>query len=75
MARLHRLGLRLGRVRFHALRHTAATVLLTAGVPLAVISKTLGHSGLAITADIYATVVPQLQRDAADAMQRALAGS
>lgn len=58
----------LGRVRFHALRHTAATVLLTAGVPLAVISKTLGHSGLAITADIYATVVPQLQRDAADAM-------
>lgn len=55
-------------------RHTTATVLLTAGVPLAVISKTLGHSGLAITADIYATVVPQLQRDAADAMQRALAG-
>lgn len=65
----------LGRVRCHALRHTAATVLLTAGVPLAVISKTLGHSGLAITADIYATVVPQLQRDAADAMQRALGGS
>lgn len=64
----------LGRVRFHALRHTAATLLLTAGVPLAVISKTLGHSGLAITADIYATVVPQLQRDAADAMQRALGG-
>ena len=64
----------LGRVRFHALRHTAATVLLTAGVPLAVISKTLGHSGLAITADIYATVVPQLQRDAADAMQQALGG-
>jgi hypothetical protein len=48
--------------------------LLTAGVPLAVISKTLGHGGLAITADIYATVVP-LQRDAADAMQRALGGS
>ena len=62
----------LGRRRFHALRHTAATLLLTEGVPLAVISKTLGHSGLAITADIYAAVVPQLQRDAADAMQRAL---
>ena len=30
-----------GRVRFHALRHTAATVLPTAGVPLAVISKNL----------------------------------
>lgn len=62
----------LGRPRFHALRHTAATLLLTEGVPLAVISKTLGHAGLAITADIYAAVVPQLQRDAAEAMQRAL---
>lgn len=61
----------LGPVRLHALRHTAATLLLTQGVPLAVISRTLGHSGLAITADIYADVVPQLQRDAADAMQRA----
>jgi len=47
-------------------------MLLTEGVPLAVISKTLGHAGLAITADIYASVVPQLQRDAADAMQRVL---
>jgi integrase len=62
----------LGRIRLHALRHTAATLLLTHGVPPAVISKTLGHAGLAITADIYADVVPELQRDAADAMQRAL---
>lgn len=59
------------RTRLHALRHTAATLLLTQGVPLTVISRTLGHSGLAITADIYADVVPQLQRDAADAMQKA----
>lgn len=62
----------LPRIRLHALRHTAATLLLSQGVPLAVISKTLGHAGLAITADIYADVVPELQRDAADAMQRAL---
>jgi integrase len=61
-----------GRVRLHALRHTAATVMLTHGVPLAVISKTLGHAGLAVTADIYADVVPELQRCAADAMQRAV---
>lgn len=53
-------GAGIGRVRYHALRHTAATMLLTEGVPLAVISKTLGHAGLAITADIYASVVPQL---------------
>ena len=48
---------------------------MTQGVPLAVISRMLGHAGLAITADIYADVVPELQRDAADAMHRALGNS
>jgi len=38
-----------------------------------VISKTRGHAGYAITADVYAGVVPELQRDAADAMARVLA--
>ena len=60
------------RIRFHDLRHSAATALLTAGVPLAVISEWLGHSGLAITASAYAAVVPELMTDAADAMDRAL---
>jgi len=40
------------------------------GVPLEVVSKTLGHAGLAITADVYAKVRPELQRTAADAMER-----
>jgi integrase len=61
------------RRRFHALRHSAATLMLAAGTPLEVISKTLGHAGYAITADIYARVVPGLQRDAADAMDVVLA--
>lgn len=60
------------RVRFHDLRHSAATTLLAAGVPLAVISEWLGHSGIAITASAYAAVVPELLTDAADAMDRAL---
>ena len=60
------------RVRFHDLRHSAATTLLAAGVPLAVISEWLGHSGIAITASAYAAVVPELMTDAADAMDRAL---
>jgi integrase len=59
-------------IRCHDLRHTAATLQLAAGVPLAVISRTLGHSTLAITADIYASVTPDLRREAADAMDRAL---
>jgi integrase len=60
------------RIRFHDLRHSAATTLLAAGVPLAVISEWLGHSGISITATAYAAVVPELLTDAADAMDRAL---
>ena len=61
----------LGHGRFHALRHSAATIMLSLGVPLEVISKTLGHAGYAITADIYAHVGEKLQRQAADAMDGA----
>ena len=60
------------RIRFHDLRHSAATTLLAAGVPLAVISEWLGHSGIAITASAYAAIVPELLTDAAEAMDRAL---
>jgi integrase len=63
------------RVRFHDLRHSAATALLTAGVPLVVVSEWLGHSGVAITAASYAAVVPELLTEAAEAMDRALGGA
>lgn len=62
------------RVRFHDLRHSAATTLLAQGVPLAVISEWLGHSGIAITASAYAAVVPELRTAARDAMDRAMGG-
>lgn len=58
----------IGRRRFHALRHSAATLMLAQGVPLAVISNVLGHSGIAITADVYARVGAELHQQAADAM-------
>ena len=61
-------------VPFHGLRHSAATALLAAGVPLRVVSDVLGHSGIAITADFYAHVEPELRREAADAMDQAMAG-
>jgi integrase len=57
---------RVGHRRFHAARHTAATLLLEEGVPLEVVSAVLGHAGLAITADVYAKV-------GMDAKRRALA--
>lgn len=65
----------IGPRRFHASRHTAATLMLNAGVPLEVVSTTLGHAGYAITADVYAKVRPQLQRTAADAMEGLLGNS
>jgi integrase len=62
-------------VRFHDLRHTAATLMLAAGVPLKVVSETLGHASIVVTADVYAHVTPDLKREAADAMDRALGGT
>jgi integrase len=59
-------------VPFHALRHSAATALLAAGVPLRVVADVLGHSTIVVTANVYAAVVPELRREAADAMDRAL---
>lgn len=65
-----RLGL--SGVRLHDLRHTAATLMLGGGVPLKVVSETLGHSSIAVTADVYAHVTPELRREAASALDRAL---
>lgn len=69
-ATLKRLGL--PRVTTHDLRHSAASMMLTAGVPLPVISDVLGHSTIRITADLYAHVGVELKRDAADALAKAL---
>src|SRR3954470_23281411 len=48
----------------HTLRHSAATVMLTNGVPLKVVSELLGHSSIAITGDVYGHVSPDVSRDA-----------
>lgn len=48
--------------RFHSSRHTAATTLLEAGVPLEVVSRILGHSNIGITSSIYAKVRGDLMR-------------
>lgn len=54
-------------VRFHDLRHTAATLMLAAGVDLKVIQATLGHSGIGVTANTYTSVLPLLSVAAAEA--------
>lgn len=60
------------RVRFYDLRHTAAALLLGRGVPVKVVSELLGHASIAITLDIYAHVLPDMQAQAAEVMEAAL---
>lgn len=67
---LERIGL--PPMRFHDLRHSCASLLLAQGVAPRVVMETLGHSRIAVTLDTYTHVLPALQREAADAMDRAL---
>jgi integrase len=53
------------RIRLHDLRHTHATILLKAGVPVKVVSERLGHSSPAFTMTVYQHVLPGMQADAA----------
>jgi integrase len=55
-------------IRFHDLRHTAATLMLGAGVHPKIVSERLGHATIAITMDTYQHVLPTMQREAADVM-------
>jgi len=54
----------LHQVRFHDLRHSAATMLLVMGVHPKVVQELLGHSRIAVTMDTYSHVLPSLQEDA-----------
>jgi integrase len=59
---------------FHGTRHTHATLLLKAGVPLHVVSRRLGHASEAFTAAVYAHVLPGQQREAAETFSRLVFG-
>ena len=62
------------RIRLHDLRHTHATLLLQAGVPVKVVSERLGHAQISLTLDIYAHVLPAMDADAADRFAAAVFG-
>ena len=69
---LARAGLR--RQRFHDLRHACASLLLSEGVHPRVVMETLGHSQIGLTMNTYSHVLPALQREAAERMDRVLSG-
>jgi integrase len=52
-------------VRFHDLRHTAATLLLCEGVHPKAVQERLGHSQIGVTMNIYSHVLPSMQVEAA----------
>ncbi len=58
----------------HTLLHSAASVMLSKGVPLKVVSEILGHSSTAITRDVHGHVAPDVAADAMKALSGALSG-
>src|SRR5258708_40341006 len=56
-------------MRFHDLRHSAATILLAMKVPVKVIQELLGHSSITTTLNVYGHVLPSMQEEAMDKME------
>lgn len=53
-------------IRFHDLRHSAATLLFSQGVHPKIVQELLGHSQISITLDTYSHVLPSLQQESAN---------
>ena len=54
---------------FHGLGHTHATLLLQQGVNPKIVQERLGHSSIKVTMDTYSHVLPDMQKQAVDALQ------
>jgi len=67
---LERAGL--PQIRFHDLRHTCATLLLSCNIHPKYVQELLGHANIAITLDTYSHVLPGMGNQAAKAMEDAL---
>jgi integrase len=63
----------LSHMRFHDLRHTCATLLLSRGVHPKFVQELLGHATIAVTLDTYSHVMPSMGDATARAMEDALA--
>ena len=59
-------------IRLYDLRHTCATLLLSAGENPKVVSERLGHANITLTLDTYSHVLPDMQQGAADKLEAML---
>ncbi|MBT9172073.1 MAG: Tyrosine recombinase XerC [Syntrophomonadaceae bacterium] len=72
--RLESAGLR--KVRLHDLRHTHATLLLARGIPAKLVQEgVLVHAGITMTLELYSHVTPEMQKQAAESLNRLLTKS
>jgi integrase len=58
-------------IRFHDLRHSTATLLLSNGVHPKVVQEILGHSEISMTLDTYSHVLPTMQQEAISKLNEA----
>jgi integrase len=65
---------KLAPIRFHDLRHTAASLMLAQGVHPKIVAEMLGHSNISVTMDTYSHVLPGMQAEAVRLMQELLWG-
>ena len=56
-------------IRFHDLRHTAATLMISNGIHVLIVSKILGHSKPSVAMNIYAHASVEMQSEAANLME------
>lgn len=62
-------------MRFHDLRHSAATILLTMGVHPKVVQELLGHSQISMTMDTYSHVLPSMLHEAMNELNDIFGGT
>ena len=63
-----------GHVRLHDLRHCHASLLHAAGVPVAVMSKRLGHTKVSTTMNIYVSIFREADQQAAEVLNVSFGG-
>jgi integrase len=61
-------------IRFHDLRHSAATILLSLGVHPKVVQELLGHNQISMTMNIYSHVLPNMQENAVKRLNDMIGG-
>jgi len=63
---------KLPNIRFHDIRHTHASILISEGVDIVKISRRLGHANLKITLEFYAHLLPSTDNNIAKIFHKAI---